>query len=233
MMRQTGRFRIIMATISLNVVITQLGAADLPALNDGAQYRSRMNEKLAARITEMRQRDAVWRSLPAAEREAILKPIRERADRESNELTKSTDKAPDDPLEECPFRGLLNSDEVTVLFHRWEFKVNNYWGGILNGCQRVYAGYEPRNPLQGHLAIYDHPGQWAAYDLFPTPTATGPVRIIGERDGVLTLESLSGIFDRDTSSDPAGGPDGSTVAHVTTPGGARYVFDLRTLRYLP
>ena len=59
---------------------------------------------------------------------------------------------------------------------------------------------------------------------YPTPTVTGPVRIIAEANGVLTLKSVGGEFGKyDEASD--------RHLKIQVPGGATDIFDLRTRTY--
>src|SRR5215469_3781234 len=117
MIRRTRGVQVVLAVLMFGPAVSQLRAAEAPAAGYGPRYRAAMLESLAGRREEMQRQDAAWRSLPSATREEMLKSIRERAERESIEIMKSAEKAPDDPLADCPFRGLLRPDEVTVLFH--------------------------------------------------------------------------------------------------------------------
>jgi len=218
-------------------VATALRAGEMPPPSEADEYRLHAQQILQSRLETSTANDEVWLGLQATEREKILQPIREKAKQESEEMIGAALKAeatatPSDP---CPFRGLLYPNRepaVPVPFHSWQFIVLDYWGGVLQGaCKGVYAGYDPTNPLQGQLAVYNDPENPDRYDLFPTPTATGPVRIVAEKNGLLTVWSVQGKFDRNTSFDSTASTDDSLSNSVEAPGGAMYVFDLRTLRY--
>lgn len=80
----------------------------------------------------------------------------------------------------------------------------------------VYAGGFTYEPLQGAVMVNAKNG-----GTFRTPTATGPVKIIAENDGVLTLESQKGeygVYDPD---------DKSKGEVVKAPGSVLYYFDIR------
>jgi hypothetical protein len=209
-------------------------AAEPPA-TDADQYRAEAQQTLEEQLQELRAHDEAWQSLPAAQREQTLQQARAKAEQESAEMIGAALKAESTAAavnNACPFQGLRYPDRepaVDVPFHDWEFIVLDFWGGILKGeCEGIYAGYNPADPLQGELVVYDHPDEPWRYEVYPTPTATGPVRIVAEKDGVLTLSSVRGTFDRHTETAT---PEGSTFEAAKAPGGAAYTFDLSNLRY--
>ncbi len=112
------------------------------------------------------------------------------------------------------------------------FQPVNYWtsGHVFNKETARYdlhlfeAGYAVANPLQGMVKIEDDPPSAqgkSPVSYYPAPTATGPLKILAERDGVLALISLPGTYDvYDEASD--------THSTVTVPGGSTAVFDTKT-----
>ncbi len=97
----------------------------------------------------------------------------------------------------------------------------NAWQGYLDDTLfLVAAGGSYPNPSQG-MVIVLRGGFSGEREIYFTSTATGPVKIIAEKDGILTLESISGkyeVYREDTDS----------REKVTTPGGAIYRFNVRT-----
>ncbi len=55
--------------------------------------------------------------------------------------------------------------------------------------------------------------------MISAPTATGPLKIVSEAGGILTLKSVGGTYD-------AYDADTNTRHEVTTKGGTAYTFDL-------
>lgn len=125
------------------------------------------------------------------------------------------------PTEPNPFVGILDAGQVPAAFKPSEFKPLNFWGGDINNVRiGVYAGYRPDNPMQGVIIVFDNPESSAGQD-YSVPIAAGPVRIIAEKNGVLTLQAIAGDFEEFTGDD-SGQP--ATMVHTT--GGRKYFFDL-------
>lgn len=87
------------------------------------------------------------------------------------------------------------------------------------------AGFKYENPLQG-VVEYHMANDSRKFDYYPSPEATGPLKIMSEKDGVLTLESQSGSFEK---HDIAGE---WPAEEVRTPGGKTYFFDTRSFKFL-
>lgn len=85
------------------------------------------------------------------------------------------------------------------------------------------AGFYKYDPSQGVFFASGQDGQ-TFRRTFPTPTKTGPVKIVSEKNGIVTLESVAGTFQ---TYDDGGAKDGT----VKTPGGTTYTFDLSTMTY--
>ena len=86
------------------------------------------------------------------------------------------------------------------------------------------SGYKFENPLQG-LVEYHH-GWERDFKYYPSPTATGPLKIVSEKDGVLTLVSVAGEY---AMHDLAGE---NPERIVKAPGGSTYLFDTNTLQFI-
>jgi hypothetical protein len=100
----------------------------------------------------------------------------------------------------------------------------NSWVGRINGKNLEVNGCSPlTNPLQGMVFVMQE-GDVRTSRYYPTPTATGPLRVLDEKNGILTLQSVSGTLTR------YAGPtyEGRVVEQVKTPGGGIYHFNLKT-----
>jgi len=96
----------------------------------------------------------------------------------------------------------------------------NNWVGIVDGKPySVVAGYEYSDPLQGMLVIVTEYGK----PHIPTPTATGPICIISEKEDILTLRSTAGRYERVDQDEKE--------SYVTSPGNMIYHFNVRTGKF--
>lgn len=213
-------------------LVAGAGEAPIPA-STADQYRLQAQPILEGQAQAMRERDEVWLRLSSAEREQALARVRERAEQESAEMIAAAVQAEEGApsADACPQRGVRYPDRepaVDTPFHAWEFRVLDFWGGLVKGeCTGVYSGYNPADPLQGELIVYGLPDDPSRFEVYPTPKATGPVRILSEANGTLVLSTVRGAFDRDIGANA----DGPTFETVEAPGGETFVFDLRTMRY--
>lgn len=122
-----------------------------------------------------------------------------------------------------PFQGIWEGDTAPAPFRPYEFSVLNSWGGELDGKPiGVYAGYRPESPSQGVVVVFDDIND-SKGKFYSVPTPTGPVRIIFEKNGVLTLKSVSGEFEVYDLKQETYPPK-----KVSVPGGATYYFDVKT-----
>lgn len=95
----------------------------------------------------------------------------------------------------------------------------NTWTGYVNGKFVVVTGTaEKADPSQGVLFVMNDFTPVGAKAIY-APTATGPLKIVSEANGVLTLQSIAGTYE-------AYNADTNTRHDVTTKGGATYTFDL-------
>lgn len=106
-----------------------------------------------------------------------------------------------------------------------KFTVINYWtaGDFFNKqaakFDRIFfvAGASLANPQQGIVRVDDF-SLTPPLRYYPSPTATGPLKVIAENNGILTLTSMKGIYNAyDFAMDVS--------SKVSTPGGATYYFD--------
>jgi hypothetical protein len=119
------------------------------------------------------------------------------------------------PDSELGIKAILDPVKGTIYTNRWIGYEPDKPKSPLTYTE-VYAGGFGDNPLQGFIEVNTKTG-----GRIETPTATGPVKIIAEKDGILTLESQKGeygVYDPD---------DESRGEVVKTPGGVLYYFDIR------
>jgi len=107
--------------------------------------------------------------------------------------------APKDPnapfpiVEEVPFPvGII--DDADGPFGAEELTISNRWQGIRGGVRTlVYAGALTAEPTQGFVIVMtlpDYPNEPQGQRVL-TPVPTGPIRVVAEQDGILTLVSSS------------------------------------------
>ena len=95
------------------------------------------------------------------------------------------------------------------------------WRGQINGELITVAGSAlSSDPMQGMVFVMKD-SSVATSKTYPTPTATGPVKIVSESNGVLTLKSIASTYE-------VYHEDTDTRESVKTPGGATYYFDVKT-----
>jgi hypothetical protein len=92
----------------------------------------------------------------------------------------------------------------------------NTWLGYMGDTLLSITGTAKRdNPRQGAIFIMEN-DHVEGSKVYLTPTATGPVKVVSEKNGVLTLQSIAGTYEI------AGN------GKVMTPGGVTYSFDVKT-----
>src|ERR1700730_14836202 len=174
----------------------QSQASSGQTVHDGKNdYQAWATQVVEDQLAQDRADDEAFDKLLPAEQQRILRTLHAKAQLESNALTQTMDST-NTPSDMCPSRGVLDmasNSAIPMPFHGWEFIVSNYWGGVVNGvCEGIYSGYDPTNPMQGELVIWDFGiGPWQYY---PSPTATGPLTILAEEGGSLKLASLKGTY---------------------------------------
>lgn len=122
--------------------------------------------------------------------------------------------------EKSSFKGIVEGNNAPSPFQSNEFTALNFWGGEIDGkAIGIYAGYYPENPLQGVIAVFDDRNN-SKSKFYSTPKSTGPIRIISELNGTLTLKSVSGEFEiYDQNVYPS--------KKVQTSDSSAYLFDIR------
>jgi hypothetical protein len=96
----------------------------------------------------------------------------------------------------------------------------NSWQGYVGGTLTSVTGTaQAADPSQGALFVWEPDNGVESSRTYPAPTATGPLKIVSEADGVLTIESLAGTYEvYDINTDAR--------HYVTSTGGATYTFDV-------
>jgi hypothetical protein len=114
--------------------------------------------------------------------------------------------------------------DPSVMDKGYVSKATNSWVGYVGAnLVRVYATAQDSNPMQG-IVFVDAFGAADSRQYIATPTATGPVKIISESNGVLTLQSIAGVYEvyREATD---------TIEYVTAPGGTTYRFSVLTRKF--
>ncbi|MEK7510021.1 MAG: S8 family serine peptidase [Patescibacteria group bacterium] len=166
------------------------------------EYRTNLSKKEQARIVEEKRKghEEHLREVEEWKRQGLLEPK----------------KLPPSDL------GIKTLDPV---LHWSVFRQNNVWQGYLDENSLdsliiVAAGGSYPAPKQGMVVVLEK-SFGGPSKTYPTPTATGPVKIVSEMNGVLTLESLAGEFE-------VYHEDTDMREKVKTLGGSIYHFDIRT-----
>jgi hypothetical protein len=198
------------------------------------QWQLDAAQTFAAQLQEAKAHDLAWQSLSESERQQILRARKAGIEAESAALmnTSVTTTAASDS---CQFTGIRFPDRDPAVPYPTEprlFIPVDYWGGMLDGqCEEIWAGSEPRNPLQGELLLPNNSQGPEAYNLYPSPTATGPLRIVSESNGVLTVVSVGGTYQKVTDYDATDSTGTEPSPLIVAPGGVTYTFNIHTLRF--
>jgi hypothetical protein len=81
----------------------------------------------------------------------------------------------------------------TGVFHAFEAKIENHWRGIVDGERVfVYAGAWVSDPSQGFIAVHSNVrSSGYLHGLFPSPTKSGALRIIGVKGSRLIIQQAN------------------------------------------
>lgn len=101
----------------------------------------------------------------------------------------------------------------------------NTWQGYVDGKLVSITGTAQRdNPSQGVLFVWEPDNGIGTSRTYLAPTATGPLKIISEENGVLTIQSLAGTYEaNDIQTDAR--------SEVKTKGGDTYSFLLEAREF--
>jgi hypothetical protein len=100
---------------------------------------------------------------------------------------------------------------------------------IINGWKKdavtVSAGYHLYNPLQGEIMVFDQ--EKGRSEFYLVPMATGPVKIISENKGIITLLTVGGTYEVQDNN-----RDADHYEKLIIGGGEVYRFDLKNKVFL-
>ena len=101
------------------------------------------------------------------------------------------------------------------------FRQMNAWQGYIDGSLfLIVSGGDYNNPQKGEVVVL-RGGFSGKREVYDAPTETGPLEITSEDNGVLTLKSIAGEYE-------VYHIDSDTRENIKTPGGAIYLFDIKT-----
>lgn len=121
--------------------------------------------------------------------------------------------------------GIQDPIDQTILGQGFVLGTNS-WKGYIDGKLTAVTGTaEYDNPSQGVVFVWEPDNGIGTTRSYPSPTATGPLKIISQQNDVLVLQSVAGTYE--VSND-----DTSTRKSVTTNGGETYTFDIRGRKFV-
>ena len=159
------------------------------------------------------------RNLSPEEKANVTEEKRSEYEQHLRELEEQEKMAPRPPPPEL---GVLRYPIDAKILGDGLYPPTSSWRGYVNGELITTAGSALiRDPLQGVVFIANLEVGISTSKTYPTPRATGPVKIVAESNGVLTLKSVAGtyeVYHKDTN----------TRESVKVPGGTTYYFDVKT-----
>ena len=120
--------------------------------------------------------------------------------------------------------GLIEPIEPDLLGKEFAPPTTSWLGRIDGRLMEAAGSFHVDNPAQGIVFLMQE-GAPETSQFFDTPSATGPVNIIGARDGVLTLRSLEGDYDARSAG------DGLVLSRVHVVGGVTYHFNMKNRQF--
>lgn len=121
--------------------------------------------------------------------------------------------------------GVQDPIDQTILGRGFVLGTNS-WKGYIDGTLVAVTGTaEYANPSQGVVFVWEPDNGIGTTRSYPSPTATGPLKIISQQNDVLVLQSVAGTYE--VSNDDTG-----TRKSVTTKGGETYTFDIRGRKFV-
>lgn len=168
---------------------------------------------------------AEWKEIQRLVEEERMRPI----PTPSHELTREHFK--NNPQQFPDFERIREGgDEMVRTVLKYVFSSVNYWSTVLDdGEISVSAGSQATDRLQGIVVI--HSGNISSIKEYPTPSKTGPVKIISANGetGIIEFVSIAGEWNQ---ADPDQiGTSAMLPGKISTPGGARYTFNVKTRKF--
>ncbi|HET8574885.1 MAG TPA: hypothetical protein VFM02_01785 [Candidatus Paceibacterota bacterium] len=187
-------------------------------LRDAAQNANKQDPALQAKL----------KGLPILEREEAricalrkLLPEEKAAIVAKKQAMAGFTPAPDaDPLPPVVL-GVRDAISPTYLKQQGLIPGINSWAGYVDGKFMVVTGTaETTDPSQGILFVMNGFNPTGS-QVISAPIATGPLKIVSEANGTLTVQSVAGTYEvYDANTD--------TRRDVTTKGGTTYTFNLKS-----
>ncbi len=122
-----------------------------------------------------------------------------------------------------PTLGIQNPISQDILGKNLVLGTNSWWGYVNGTLTTVTGTAYLDKPSQGVLFVWVLATTTASgigsTQAYPAPTATGPLKIVSESNGVITAVSLAGTYE-------AYDMNTNTRRDVTTTGSTTYTFDL-------
>lgn len=121
--------------------------------------------------------------------------------------------------------GIQDPIDQTILGQGFVLGTNS-WKGYIDGTLTAVTGTaEYDNPSQGVVFVWEPDNGIGTTRSYPSPAATGPLKIISQQNDVLVLQSVAGTYEvYDINTD--------IRKYVTTKGGATYTFDIRGRKFV-
>ena len=175
-------------------------------------------------LTQMQAERDVWSHMTPEERSQVQAKSLEKF-RKDQAANPTSNVAPAASTAN-PFIGVLAAKDAPMPPAGYnDFRTFGYWGGMVSsGYMGVRAGAAQKSPQQGAVLVSDATTGVGA-NIYNTPSATGPVEIVSEANGVLVLHSIAvsvdvydEVADRHTT--------------VATQGGTTYTFDTKTRTFV-
>jgi hypothetical protein len=176
------------------------------------------------REAECRARVSQWMNLSPDERNKIIQDKLTLADETIKKMEeRAKSEARNQQLKPSEL-GIFDEMDPTLLGKEYNPPVNGWIGYINNTLVQAGGSNVAANPKQGVLFVMEAENI-SSSKVYPTPTATGPVKIVAENNGILTLKSIAGTNEMYSET------DARVSGGVKTPGGDTYYFNLITRQF--
>lgn len=165
------------------------------------------------------QRRREWENLPESEKLRLKEEARQQHLQEEEVRKKLPSESP-----WVPPVGIL--DQIDPVFPGSVFRQTpRAWRGYANEkLVTIVTGSFYADPGQGIVVVMEGVFDPTQFKTYKTPSATGPVKIVAESNGILILESITGTFEvyREETN---------TRENVITPGKSVYHFNTTTRKF--
>lgn len=138
-------------------------------------------------------------------------------------MTKGPDKIPGADQVPTVVLGIKEATDATGLGKDLMPGTNSWLGYVDGKLVSVTGTAYLKDPSKGVLFVMQD-GKIVGSQRYAAPTSSGPLKIVSESNGVLTIQSVAGTYE-------AYDADTNLRQNVTTKGGTTYTFDTRTRTY--